>query len=150
LCGCGRHGCLEAVASGRALGERAREIVTMQPDGILARLAAEAGTDEVDARLLEKAANAGDTSAEDAINYAGLQLGAGLTNIVDLFNPERVVIGGGLRKLGDRYVGVAQRVMEAEAFAQPRADVRIVEAELGDEAPALGAALIAYERVSDG
>ena len=148
LCGCGRHGCLEALASGRALGARAREIVEMQPDGILARLAAEAG--EIDARLLEQAANAGDASAEAAIHYAGLQLGAGLTNIVDVFNPEMMVIGGGLRRLGERYVGVAQRVMRSEAFAQPAADVRVVEAELGDEAPALGAALMAYERVSRG
>jgi len=148
LCGCGRHGCLEALASGRALGARAREIVEMQPDGILARLAAEAG--EIDARLLEQAANAGDASAEAAIHYAGLQLGAGLTNIVDVFNPEMIVIGGGLRRLGERYVGVAQRVMRSEAFAQPAADVRVVEAELGDEAPALGAALMAQERVSRG
>ncbi len=146
LCGCGRHGCLEALASGRALGERAREIVEHETDGILAALAAKA--EDIDARLLEQAADAGDASAEAAIRYAGQQLGAGLTNIVDIFNPEAIVIGGGLRRLGARYVGVAKAVMDNEAFKQAAADVRLVEAELGDEAPALGAALIAFERLN--
>ena len=58
-----------------------------------------------------------------------------------------IVIGGSLRKAGDRYVGEARRVVEREAFPQHRADVRIVEAALGDEAPAVGAGLIALERL---
>jgi glucokinase len=145
LCGCGRRGCLEALASGRALGARAQDIVTREPDGILARLVREGG--EADARALEKAADAGDASAAAAIDQAGRYLGAGLTNIVDVFNPELVVVGGGLRRLGERYLGVAIEVMRAEAYPQHAADVRIVEAELGDEAPAIGAAIIALEKL---
>src|SRR5688572_12152227 len=57
VCGCGRRGCLEVLASGRALGERANEIIANEPDGVLARLVREAG-EEPDARLLEDAANA--------------------------------------------------------------------------------------------
>jgi len=146
LCGCGRHGCLEALASGRALGERAHEIAAREPEGTLARLAHEPGA-ELDARLIEKAADAGDTTAEEAIRQAGRYLGAGLTNLVNVFNPEVIVIGGGLRRLGPRYLDIARAIVKAEAFPQSYADVRIVEAELGDEAPAIGAALLALEKL---
>jgi glucokinase len=144
LCGCGRHGCLEALASGRALAERAKEIASREPRGILALLS-EDGT-EIDARLIEKAADLGDASAEAAIQAAGRYLGVGLCNLVNIFNPEVIVIGGSLRKLGVRYLGPAREAVK-QAFPQSYADVRIVEAELGDEAPAIGAALIALERL---
>jgi glucokinase len=146
VCGCGRRGCLEALASGRALADRALEIVDSEPRGILARLLRESGG-ELDAKLLEDAAKVGDASAEAAIRAAGRYLGAGLTNIVNVFNPEVIVVGGSLRKIEDKlYLGLAIEVMKHEAFAQHAADVRVVEAQLGDEAPALGAALIARER----
>jgi glucokinase len=143
-CSCGRRGCLEALAAGWALARRATEIIGREPGGLLTHMAAKAGG-EPDARLLEDAANAGDASAAAAIDAAGRALGAGLANLVNLLNPEVIVIGGGLRKLGDRYLGPAQEVMRREAFAQSVADVRVVEAGLGDEAPAIGAALLAQE-----
>ena len=147
VCGCGRRGCLEALASGRALGHRAREIVEAEPNGVLARLVREAG-EEPDAKLLEEAANAGDAAAEAAIRLAGRYLGAGLTNLVDIFNPQVVVLGGSLRKLGERYIGVAVEVMQREAYPQHARDVRIVDAELGEEAPAVGAAMVALEMLA--
>jgi glucokinase len=147
LCGCGRRGCLEALASGSALSARAQEIAASEPDGILARLARTEGS-EPDARLIEKAADLGDAAAEAAIRQAGRYLGAGLTNLVDVFNPEVIVIGGSLRKLGPRYLDTAREVVKAEAFRQSYADVRIVEAALGDESPAIGAALLALETLA--
>jgi len=146
LCGCGRRGCLEALASGVALEAEAAEIVSKEPEGTLARLARREGA-APDARLLEQAADAGDAAASAAIERAGRYLGAGLTNLVDIFNPEVIVIGGSLRKLGERYLGPAREVVQREAFPQHRADVRIVEAALGDDAPAIGAALIALEKL---
>jgi glucokinase len=148
VCGCGRHGCLEALVSGRALGERAQEIIAREPDGILAGMVRDRGG-EADARVLEDAALAGDASAAAAIDRAARYLGAGLTNVVNIFNPEVIVIGGSLRKIDDeRYLGVAIEIMKREAFPQHAAGVRVVEAELGDESPALGAALIARENLA--
>jgi glucokinase len=146
LCGCGRRGCLEALASGTALAARAREIIEREPAGKLAMLVKERG-DEPDARLLDEAADAGDESAAAAIREAGRYLGAGLTNLVDIFNPEVIVIGGSIRKLGAPYLGTALEVVQREAYPQAFADVRIVEAQLGDEAAAIGAAIIAWERL---
>ncbi len=145
-CGCGRRGCLEALASGRALRDRAAEIVVREPSGILARIARDEG-ERPTAESLGRAAAAGDVSAQQAITTAGRYLGAGLTNLVDIFNPEIVVLGGSLRKLGPLYLDTAREIARVEAFPQSYRDARIVEAELGDEAGAFGAALIALERL---
>lgn len=143
-CGCGRRGCLEALASGTALAAVAEAIALVRPESVLARLLRQEGL-QPDARALALAAEAGDAAAAAAIERAGRWLGAGLTNLVDVFNPEVIVIGGSLRKLGERYLGPARNVVAGEAFAQHAADVRIVEAQLGDEAPAIGAALLALQ-----
>lgn len=146
VCGCGRRGCLEALASGRALETVAQAIAAEDPEGLVARLASSEGVSP-DARILDLAADGGDAKADEAVRRAGRYLGAGLTNLVDVFNPELIVIGGSLRKSGERYLGEARRVVERDAFRQHLADVRIVEAALGDGAPAIGAALIALDRL---
>jgi glucokinase len=143
LCGCGRYGCLEALASGGALGRTAAAIIDVAPQGILGRISREEG-EPPSARTLEKAAAAGDERARHAIHQAALYLGAGLTNLVDLFNPEVIAVSGNLRKL-DGYLETAIKVVRQEAYRQASEDVRIVETELGDEAAALGAALIAHD-----
>ncbi|MPZ50307.1 MAG: ROK family protein [Dehalococcoidia bacterium] len=149
LCGCGRRGCLEALASGSALDAAATDLAEAYPDGLIARLAQREGVTP-DARILHLAAESGNAGADAAIHKAGRYLGAGLTNLVDVFNPQVIVIGGSLRKLGSRYLDTARAVVKAEAFPQSYADVRILEAELGDEAPAIGAALLALDNISEG
>lgn len=145
-CGCGRAGCLEALSSGRALATRAQEIIADNPNGVLARIAA---TEEraPSARTLDAAADQGDTNAEHAIQQAGRYLGAGIANLINIFNPEVIAIGGNLRKLGERYMGPAMAVAKEGAFAQHFSDVRIVDAELAEEVGAIGAALVALERL---
>jgi glucokinase len=146
VCGCGRPGCLEALASGIALAREAAALAMSEPAGLVAGMARSHGQ-EPDARILDEAANAGDEAADAIIRQAGRYLGAGLTNLVDVFNPEVIVIGGSLRKLGERYLGTAYEVVRREAFRQHQGDVRFVEAAFGDEAPAIGAALVALDRL---
>jgi len=145
ICGCGRKGCLEAVASGRALDKAAVEIVAAEPDGAVARAARREG-EEPDARILDIAASEGDAAAVEALTRAGRFLGAGLTNLTNLLNPDVIAIGGSVRN-SDIYLRTAIDMMRSSAFAQHSADVRVVEAELGDEAPAMGAAIIALENL---
>jgi len=145
ICGCGRAGCLEAVASGRALNSVALQIAAADPDGILARLARREAA-EPDARILDLAATEGDPASVEALMRAGRFLGAGLTNLTNLLNPDVIAVGGSVRK-SEIYVQAAIEVLDRDAFAQHRADVRVVEAELGDDAPAMGAALIALENL---
>jgi glucokinase len=146
-CGCGRLGCLEAVASGLALGREAAALIQRSPEGRLAKLVAEAN-EEPSAKLLHEAANAGDGEAEAVIRTAGRYLGAGLTNLVNVFNPEMIVVGGSLRRLGEPYLGEALKIVERDAFRQHYEDVSIVEAKLGDESPCVGAALVARARLA--
>jgi glucokinase len=148
LCGCGRRGCLEAVASGIALSREAAAIVAREPDGIVARLSKDE-EEGPSAITLEHAAAAGDRSAAEAIRQAGLYLGAGLTNLVNIFNPELIAVSGNLRKMPG-YLDVAREVMRSEAFEQSVANVRFRETELGDDAAALGAALVAFDALEDG
>jgi glucokinase len=142
-CGCGRYGCLEALASGTALNEEARAIAIAEPEGLVAKIAA-AEHEEPNARILDMAAEQGDESAMTSIMRAGMYLGAGLTNLINIFNPEVIVVGGGLRKSA-LYYQTALSNAKSQAFPQLAEDVRIVEAELGDNAPAIGAAIIAWE-----
>jgi glucokinase len=144
-CACGRYGCLEALASGRALNEQARILAQNEPEGLVAKLAAEEN-EEPDARILDMAAEQGDESAMSAMLQAGMYFGAGLTNLINIFNPEVIVVGGSLRK-STLYYQTALGMAKQQAFPQHSADVRIVEAELGDNAPAIGAALIAWEHL---
>jgi glucokinase len=145
VCGCGRRGCLEAMASGGALDLAAQQVAIAEPEGRVALLARRDGG-EPDARILDEAAEAGDATARAAIERAGRYLGAGLTNLVDVFNPEVIVIGGSVRKSA-LYLETAIAVMRREAYEQHSNDVRVVEAELGDESAAIGAALLAMDNV---
>jgi glucokinase len=144
-CGCGRRGCLEAVASGVAMNKAAVEIAQAEPEGLVARLAKEEN-EEPDARILDLAAERGDKSAPEAVRQAGTYLGAGFANLINIFNPNAIVVAGSLRK-SDLYFRAAVDIALREAFAQHAADVRLVEAELGDDAPAMGAAIIAWEKL---
>jgi glucokinase len=145
ICGCGRAGCLEAVASGRALDTAASQIASQQPDGLLAQIAKREG-EHPEAHILDLAATEGDVAAIEALQRAGRFLGAGLANLVNVLNPNVIVIAGSVRR-SKLYVQTAIESMQREAFAQHLADVSVVQAELGDDAPAIGAALVAIEKL---
>jgi glucokinase len=148
VCTCGRTGCLGALAGGRALNAAAQQIAAAEPEGLLARLSRSESA-EPDARILDSAAEAGDASAVQALKRAGAYLGAGLTDLVNVLNPNAIVIGGSVRR-SELYLQTAIETMQRDAFEQHRGDVRVVLAELGDDAPAMGAALIALEHLDEG
>ena len=144
LCGCGRRGCLEAVASGWALSADAADIAAKEPDGLVARISVQEN-EEPDGRILDLAAAQGDVSAIEVLTRAGVFLGAGLTNLIDLFNPEVIVIGGGVIAAGEMLLAPARREMLARALTPGRDAVRVVPAAFGDEAGMIGAAILARE-----
>ncbi|MER3488034.1 MAG: sugar kinase, partial [Chloroflexota bacterium] len=83
--------------------------------------------------------------ALQAMTVLGERLGAGIASLVNIFNPERVVIGGGFGEAFDLLVGPARRVLAEEALPPARDIVRVVPADLGGEAGMIGAALIGFE-----
>jgi glucokinase len=141
-CGCGNRGCLEALASGRAIAREARERVTCGIPTLIADLA-EGDPERISAKLVAQAAAQGDTEAEEILDEAMTYLGVGMANLVNLFNPELIVIGGGLTKMGPRLFDPVRRIIDRRAFSAAAHAVRVVPAQLGDDAGVLGAATVA-------
>jgi glucokinase len=140
---CPGRGCLEALASGTAIGVAGEAAAREEPDSTLGRRLADAG--EISGGLVTELAHAGDELAREVLAGIGRRLGAGLTSIVNIFNPEVVVIGGGAVAAGDLLLEPARRVVSGRALPPSAAQARIVPAHFGAESGMLGAALMALE-----
>ncbi|MEU1950980.1 ROK family protein [Nocardia rhamnosiphila] len=144
-CGCGSVGCLEAHASGTALGRRGREVAATDPAGQLATLAG--GADRVTGETVFAAARQGDSTARGLFDELGYWLGAGLAGLVNVFDPQVVIIGGGLVAAGDYLYPPTHNSFRTHVFAGPHRTLPpIIPARLGEDAGLVGAALLAMER----
>ena len=139
-CGCGNHGCLEALASGKAIERRAREVASDLPNSALGRLAIERHVLGEDVTRL---AEEGDEAALQVLRETGMWLGIGLAGFVNVFNPEVVAIGGGASRAGEFILGPARKEVYLRARSPSRDLVEIKEASLGPESGVLGAAGLA-------
>jgi glucokinase len=140
---CPGVGCFEALVSGTAIGSEGVRMAEAEPDSALgARLAAEK---EINGGLVTEMAHAGDELACQVLALIGERLGHGLVGLVNTFNPEVIVIGGGAARGGDLLLEPARAVIAAHALPPAREGVRVVPAHYGDEAGMMGAALMALE-----
>jgi len=138
-CACGNVGCLETVASGGALGRTGREAAQADPDGRLAQLAG--APEKVTGEVVFHAAREGDPAARELFERLGFWLGVGIASLVNLFDPELVVIGGGLVATGDLLLVPARASLERYAFGLEHRELPpVVPARLGPEAGLVGAA----------
>jgi glucokinase len=140
---CPNRGCLEVMASGSALVREASLRVARRPDTALGR-ALESGR-ELTGPFITELAHDGDPVALDAIGTVGRALGVGLSSIVNMLNPEVIVIGGGVIAAGEMLLGPARAELAARALAPARDAVRVVGAAFGEQAGMIGAALLARE-----
>src|SRR3954469_22257590 len=145
---CPNHGCLEAFVSGPALAIEGRAGGAAQPGSGAGRAGA-AGR-EITGPLVTELAHDGDDAARAAVAVLGRHLGLGLAWLVNVFNPEVVVVGGGLVAAGELLLAPAREVVAARALVPARDDVRIVPARFGGERAMLGAAALAFELHSIG
>ena len=139
-CGCGNHGCLEALASGTAIARRAREVASEKPDSALGQLAVERAVLGED---VAKLARQGDEAAISVLRETGVWLGIGLAGFVNVFNPEVIAIGGGAARAGDLILDAARHEVRLRAMSPSRDLVEIKEATLGADSGVLGAAALA-------
>jgi len=135
-CNCGKRGCVEALASGTAIARRATEAVAAGYATALARY-----PQPLTAELVDAAADEGDTVAQAIIDDAAHALGIGLTNLLHLFDPAAIVVGGGVTRSGERWWRELRAEIERRALPFYLRDYRVVPAALGDDAGLLGAAL---------
>jgi glucokinase len=144
-CPCGRRGCWERYASGSGLGRLAREAAESGKGARLIELAGDA--ELVRGEHVAAAAREGDAEAIEVFRQFGWWAALGIANLVNLLDPEIVVVGGGLVEAGEVVLGpIRSAARELELAAEYRPDVPIVPAVLGGDAGAIGAALIGFDR----
>jgi glucokinase len=142
---CPNYGCLETVCSGTALVRQASVAVARRPDTALGH-ALEEGR-ELTGPLITQLAEEGDPVAAEAISLIGERLGIGLVSLVNIFNPQVVVIGGGVSAAGELLLRPARALVRERALPPNRDVVRIETAAFGAEAGLVGAALGAREGI---
>jgi glucokinase len=145
---CPNRGCLETLASGTALAREGWQIAEQRPDSALGRALA-AGR-EVDGALVTELAHDGDAAAREAVALIGRNLGAGIAGLLNLFNPDVVVIGGGVLAAGELLLEPTRAEVAARALPPTRDHVRIVPAHFGAEAGMIGAGALALDHLRHG
>jgi glucokinase len=140
---CPNHGCVEAFASGTALAREARRLAAERPESGLAR-AQRAGR-ELAGPLVTELAHDGDRAAIEAIELIGSRLGVAVSSLVNIFNPQVVVIGGGVIAAGELLMAPVRAVVEERTLPAVRQGLRIVAARFGVEAGMIGAAALAFD-----
>jgi len=141
-CGCGRRGCLEALVGTAAILRLGRGAMSHSSR---LRALVRAAHGRLMPRLIGRAARAGDPAARRVWVEIGRRLGVGLANLVNLLNPERIVIGGGVSNNWTLFAPAMRKTLRAEAMDVPGRTVRVVRTALGDRAGILGAAVLVWE-----
>lgn len=139
LCGCGDSGCLEAFASGPSIVAMAQEYLK---GGKSSKFRELAGDGEITPYIVAKAAEAGDPVAKRIFEKMGYYIGMGLTSVINLLNPERIIIGGGVAECGELLLDPIRRTINERAMKVQRDAVEIVPAELGNSAGVIGASML--------
>jgi glucokinase len=143
---CPNRGCAELFTSGTALVREAERLAAIRPDSGLARLIR--GGRTLAGPLVTELAHDGDAAAIEAIELIGSRLGIVIANLINIFNPQVVVIGGGVIAAGELLLSPARRVVAERVLPFLGDDVRIVAARFGVEAGMVGAAALAFDQIA--
>lgn len=143
-CNCGSTGCWETLASGTALAREARKEIEQGADTSIAELVG-GDSSRIDASVVFEAAQKGDRLARHLISRLAYYFGVGLANLVNIFDPELILVGGGVAKMGDLLLQPARSLVKERAYVTLTHDVEIRPALLGDDSGLLGAVAFVSE-----
>lgn len=144
-CYCGNYGCLEEMASGRAIAREAIRRIRDGENSALTDIIA-GKIEDITAQEVSLAAQGGDQLALEVVSQAANYLGVGMVNVVNIFNPEMIIIGGSVAKMGELLLNPVRQLVSKKAFELSAQAVPIVPAGLGDDVGLLGAAVFALEQ----
>ena len=150
LCGCGQYGCVEALASRTALS---KDAVALAAAGGAPAVFEAVGTDfqNFKSGTFSRAIKKKDENIRRAVERSARFLGIAMANCVNLFDPDAIVLGGGLvEKLGKEYIRAAEESMKEHALGDMVGGVKVLAAELGDDAVLMGVAILVKEIVEEG
>ena len=139
---CPNHGCIEALASGTALAREGTAAAGSHPESALGLALAREGA--VTGKTVTESAIAGDETAVEVMTLVGMRLGVGLSSLANIFNPDVLVIGGGVIAAGDLLLGPAREELGKRALP-PMNETPVREAVLGSDAGMIGSAEMALE-----
>lgn len=142
-CTCGSIGCIEAYCSAWSISRDARRLVA---SGRGDAIAAAAEGKDIGPRAVGLAAAQGDIAALALLERAGTALGAGLASFVNIFNPELIVIGGGVAEIGEPLLGPVRRALSTFAMPVIASDVQLVPSTLGRRSGIVGAAALVFHQ----
>jgi glucokinase len=142
---CPNHGCIESIASGTALRAEAERTAAAEPDSRLGRAAAEGA--RLDGRLVTELARSGDRASTVVLETIGRRIGVALAGLANIFDPEVIVVGGGVMAAGDLLLDPAREELRERALP-PQNEVPVRAAALGPDAGMVGAALLAADELA--
>ncbi len=148
LCACGNRGCLQALASGPAIANRARVHLRRGPDSLLLALA-DGHPERITAETVFRAAEEGDEVARQVVVETATYLGIAVANLINLFNPALIVLGGPVGQNGDVLLAPLRDELQRRAMAYPLSAATIVTSTLGPDAGAIGAAVLVLQHASE-
>ena len=142
-CPCGLKGCAEQLVSGNAIARLGREAVAEDRESMILTLAG--SEDQITAEHVARAAREQDETARRVLRRVGVALGVILSNVSNLFDPEVIVLAGGVTRAGEPLLGPARDELVRRTGAQRRRPMRLDVSTLGDDAGVVGAAALALE-----
>jgi glucokinase-like ROK family protein len=146
LCGCGKRGCWETVVGPRAIVRRVNQALKNGGESQI-RTLVETDLNRVDVDIVVRAAQAGDPVARTALEEVGVQLGIGIGNLVNTFNPEMVVLGGVLSLASPFLLPVIEKTVQEHALDQPYEIVKIAASAHGADACVMGAVALVLDDI---
>ena len=145
-CNCGNYGCLETLASGPAISRRARQAIEEGVVSLIEKLV-EGNLENITPQIVVEAAKKGDKLAFNIMEKTGEYLGTGIADVVNLFNPELVVFGAGVSQAGNILLEPLKRTVKARALQLSSSMAKIKVSQLGDNAGALGTAIMVLKDI---
>jgi len=145
-CSCGNNGCLEVMASGSAIAKRAIKAIKEGNKSLISELANH-DLNKISAEIVATAANQGDKLGQSIMEGTGEYLGTGVANIINLFNPELVIIGGGVARAGDLIFEPLEKAVQKRAFSVSAEVAKIIPVSLGKDCTVIGAAALVLKEM---
>lgn len=145
-CGCGRRGCAEAFIGHKGIVQTAWDVLGKDKGSLIWGMIRESGFDGLSPKHIQSAAELGDPSAIKIINVTARRLGEFIASLVNIFNPEKVIVGGGISSFGELLLGPAREIANRQALKFLSRDVKVVRAKFYQKAGVIGAGILALEK----
>jgi predicted NBD/HSP70 family sugar kinase len=146
MCSCGKRGCLETLAGPRAVVERVKQTLLMGAPSSLSALG-NGQLSQLTFDLVFEAAQSGDPVAVAALEDVGRALGIGIANLINIFNPERIVLGGALSRASSILLPVVRRAVQENSLEPSAENVQITVSTLKADACVMGAVALVLDEI---